>query len=410
MRLPLFLILTSSLFSLSLNDAIIIALQKSDLVQEKSALKKQGEALYKESFSSFMPSLNTGYILSYNAPSTPRSAYVLNSFNIRFEYNLFNGLKDYYRILDSKEKKRRTEYALINERANIALKTKDAYIGALQSKALIEVLKERQKNIQTQKNKALQFVNQGIRAKNESLSMEIALSNTLISLQSAELSLEYYIKTLEQILKSKVSSDELEDIEIDEAKVLDTDEIFLSMLERNSEYLSLLSQLDSSKYQKKQLLGNFLPSVDLSGVKYWYIDGGRAASTTYGLQSQIRFSISWNLFNGLSDGYKLQASRYYELSLQSRINALKHEMYVQAQDLVRQYNLAKEQYKISTQTLQKAQENYQITNNRYAQGIGTYTELIDAELLLNTAKTNIAQAKYGIASALAKVDYLLNKW
>ncbi len=410
MKLLLIIIWTSSIFSLSLNDAIVIALQKSDLIQEKDALKKRGEALYKESFSSFMPSLSTGYILSYNDPSAPRSTYMLNSFNIRFEYNLFNGFKDYYKILDSKENRKRADYGLINERANIVLKTKDAYIGALQSKALIVVLKERQKNIQTQKNKALQFVNQGIRAKNESLSMEIALSNTLISLQSAELSLEYYLKALEQILKSKISSDELEDIEIDETKVLDIDDIFSSILQRNSEYLSLLSQLNSSVYQKKQLFGSFLPSIDLSGVKYWYIDGGRAASTTYGLQSQIRFSINWNLFNGFSDGYKLQASRYYELSLQSKINALKRDIYIQAQDLIRQYNLAKEQYKISTQTLKKAQENYQITNNRYTQGIGTYTELIDAELLLNTAKTNIAQAKYGIASTLAKIDYLLNKW
>lgn len=410
-KLALWIVIyTSLLSSLDMNDAIVIALQKSDSLQEKSALRKQSEAIYKQNYSSFIPKINAGYIFSFNMPSSPRPSYLLSSFNVEFEYNLFNGLKDYYGMLDSRESKKRTDYAFDHERANVALQTKNAYIGILQSRALIEVLLERQKNIKAQRDRALQFVNQGIRAKNEALTMEITLSDTLMSLQNAKLLLDYYTKTLEQILKTKIEAAELEDIGVEEDKTLNTDEIFSSMLDRNYEYLSLLSMLNSSMYKKKQAFGNFLPSVNLIGVKYWYLDGGMAASATYGLQSQIRLSVKWNLFNGLSDGYKLQASRYYEISIQSKINALKRDMYIQVQDLVRQYNLAKERYHISTESLKKAQENYKITNNRYSQGIGSYTELIDAELLLNTAKTNITQAKYGMANALAQIDYLLNQY
>ena len=394
-------------YGLSLESAISLAINHSDNLKEQDALKKRVDMLYKSSFSAYVPSLDFGYVFSYNIPSVSRS-YLLNSFNLRVNYNLFNGLKDYYTNLDSKETKKRSQYSYYTAHLDLVLQTKMAYIKALQSRALLKILEERRINIETQRHKAMQFVSQGIRSKNESLSMDITLSNTLISIQNAKLNLEYQLKVLEQLLKTTISDEELEDIKIDTNRILDREEILNEALQKNPQYLNLLSNLESAKYKEKIAMGNFLPSVDFSGVKYWYIDGGSAALTNYGLQSQVRVSVSWNIFNGLSDGYRFQASRYYTLSLQSKIQAFKRSLSTQIDEIIRQFDLAKQQYEISNNALKKAEENYKITNNRYTQGISTYTELIDAELLLNTSRTNISQSKYDMATALAQIDYLLS--
>ncbi|MCE3036944.1 TolC family protein [Helicobacter sp. faydin-H20] len=393
--------------ALSLDEAVMIALQKSDFIATQESLKKQGEYLKKAKYSALMPTFDGGYSFSYNIPGRS-SDYYLNAFHLKFSYNLFNGLKDYYAIKDSKEEVKRLDYALSDSVFNVVLKTKSAYIHALQSKILLEILKTRKKNLEIQRTKAQQFVFQGIRAKNESLSMDILLSNTLISIKNAELSIDYQLKTLEQLLKTPVHLEELKDIEIDTEIVLNEEEIFSQVLERNTQYLNLLSLLDSAKLQHKISYSNFLPKLDLSGIKYWYVDGGSSiVSTSYGLQSQLRLNLSWNFFNGLSDGYKYQASRVYILSLQNKVEALKRELKIKLQEYFKRLNLSKEQYAINKDSLNKAEENYKITNNRYVQGIGTYTELIDAELLLNTARTNIAQAKYDIALILAELDYFI---
>lgn len=407
-KILLLLIFMHNLFSLTLEEAINIVLHQSPDVREKVALKQQGDYLKKATYGALMPSIDTGYTFSYNIPSSQKH-YTLNSFNIKFNYNLFNGLKDYYAILQAKENTRRLDYDLTKSQADIVLKAKQSYINILQFQTLLGILQERKKNIEAQRNKAQQFVRQGIRAKNESLSMEILLSNTLISIKDIELKLSYQKQTLEKLLNMTIDIKELEDIEININKEIDTATIYQNILDQNPDYLNLISMLNSAKFKNKSDFGSFLPSINLSGTKFWYIGGSNIVSTSYGLQSQIHLSATWNLFNGLKDNNQYQASRVYTLSLQNKIDVLKRDLQLQLQDLVRQLMLTKEQFMISTDTLSKAEENYKIVNNRYAQGIATYTELIDAELLLNNARTNIAQAKYGFALLIAQIDYLENK-
>ncbi|WP_104697581.1 MULTISPECIES: TolC family protein [unclassified Helicobacter] len=407
-KLLLILIFINGLFSLNLEDVIHIVVSQSPDVKEKIALKQQGNYLKKATYGALMPSIDTGYVFSYNIPSSQRH-YTLNSFNIKFNYNLFNGLKDYYAILQAKENTKRLDYNLTKSQAEIVLRAKQAYINILQFQTLLNILQERKKNIESQRNKAQQFVRQGIRAKNESLSMEILLSNTILSIKDTELKLSYQKQTLEKLLNTSFDTKDLEDIDINIHKEINISEIYQNILDQNPDYLNLTSMLDSAKFQNKSDFGNFLPTINLSGTKFWYIGGSNIVSTSYGLQSQIHLSATWNVFNGLRDNNKYQASRVYTLSLQNKIDALKRDLHLQLQDLVRQLMLTKEQFLISTDTLSKAEENYKIVNNRYAQGIATYTELIDAELLLNNARTNIAQAKYGFALLLAQIDYLENK-
>ncbi|RDU74406.1 hypothetical protein CQA57_01460 [Helicobacter anseris] len=394
--------------ALDITQAIHIALQHSSDIKEQEMLKKQGEYLNKANYANLMPSIDAGYTLSYNIPSNSNH-YMLNSLNIKFNYNLFNGLKDYYAILQSKQNIKTLQYNLEKTQVDIALKTKSAYISILQSQALLKILEERKKNIELQKNKAQQFVRQGIRAKNESLSMEILLANTILSIKNTELNLKYQKEILKQLLKVEIDFENLEDIQVDIQEDFNTQEIFQNILNQNPQYLALISSLDSAKLQNKSDFGSFLPSLDLSGTKFWYIDGNNVISTSYGLQSQIRLNATWNLFNGLRDSNKYQASKIYTFSLQNKIETFKRNLLLSLEDLIKNLAFAKEQYMININTLEQAEENYKIVNNRYAQGIATYTELIDAELLLNNARTNIAQAKYDFALLVAQIHSLENR-
>ncbi|PAF53978.1 hypothetical protein BKH42_03150 [Helicobacter sp. 13S00482-2] len=406
-KILLILCLSSFLFGLDINEAIDMAVKNSDKVREEGYLFRQTQSITKSKLSNLMPKLDLGYIFSYNIPGNA-STYFLNSFNITGKYNLYNGFKDYYGIKDSKESEITQNYILQSSIADVILQTKIAYISVLQALDSLKIAQESKKLLEAQKQKAQQFFNQGFRAKNEVLSVEVLLANANIALKSAELNLDYSKDMLSTLVSSSINPTNLKNINAVTDIVFDKNEILEKILQANPDYLKLQSLLKSAEFQVDIARGSFMPTVDVVATKFWYINGGNIARTTYGLQSQARIVFGWNVFDGLHTHYTYQAKKLYYLSILSRINQYKKDIKNDINKVFNEFELAKQQYSLASVSLKQAQENYRITNNRYVQNIATYTELLNAQFLLNTAKTNIIQSKYETAIAVSKIDRLLN--
>ncbi|MDO7253435.1 TolC family protein [Helicobacter cappadocius] len=403
----LFILLSSFLLGLDIDKAIDMAIKNSDKIREQSYLYAQAQSISKSKISTLMPKLDLGYIFSYNIPGNT-STYFLNSFNITGKYNVFNGFKDYYTIKDSKQSQTTQNYVLQSNIADVTLQTKIAYISVLQALDSLKIAQESKKLLEAQKQKAQQFFNQGFRAKNEVLSVEVLLANANIALKSAELNLDYSKNLLSTLTSSTINPENLENIKTVTDIVFDKNEILEKILQENPDYLRLQSLLKSAEFQVDIARGSFMPTVDVFATKFWYINGGSIARTSYALQSQARIVFGWNLFDGLNTHYNYQAKKFYYLSILSRINQYKKDMKNDINKVFNEFELAKQQYSLASVSLKQAEENYRITNNRYIQNIATYTELLNAQFLLNTAKTNIIQSKYETAIAVSKIDRLLN--
>ncbi|PAF42860.1 TolC family protein [Helicobacter sp. 11S02596-1] len=403
----LWLVCLQACFGLDIQEAIAQAIKNSDKIKSQNYLYEKSQHDANAKLATLMPKLDFGYIFSYNIPGESPD-YFLNSFNLTGRYNLFNGLKDYYTIKDSKQAQKSQEYALQTQIADVALETKITYISILKAIDTLQIAQQSKKLLQAQKKKAQQFYNQGFRAKNEVLSVEVLIANADITLKNSQLNLEYFKNTLSTLLGIPISPADLQDIAIPTEKSFKTEDILQKVLSENPDYLRLQSLLQSAAFEVNIAKGAFLPTIDAVASKFWYINGGSIARTSYALQSQARIVFSWNIFDGLSDQHNYQAKKLYYLSLLSKINQSKKDLRIQINKILNEFDLAKEQFKVASISLKQAEENYRIVNNRYNQNIATYTELLNAQFLLTTAKTNITQSKYEIAISLAKIDRLLN--
>lgn len=407
--------LWSFAWSLNIEQAIERAIKNSDKIQEQNYLSSYASKLSQAKISSFMPQLDLNYIFSYNTPNGVAD-YFLNSFNLGVKYNIFNGLKDYYALKDSKQNQKRQYHILQSSIADVILETKIAYISVLQALDSLQIAQEGKSLLEAQRKKAQQFYKQGFRAKNEVLSVEVLLANALIVEKSAKLNLEYSKNKLENLTASNLKlhdnedGDRLEDIVINTDVVFDKKTLLKQVLLANSDYLALRSLVASAQNQIKLAQGSFWPKIDLVGSKFWYFDGGNIARANYGLQNQARIVFGWNLFDGLRTSYNYQAQKFYHLSLLSKVNQYEKDIKIQINKLINEFELAKEQYFLASVSLKQAEENYRITNNRYAQNIAAYIELLNAQLLLNTAKTNLIASKYEIALSLAKIERITNSY
>ena len=396
-----------NLYGLGMQECINKALDYSARIQSQREYYSSATYQRYASFSAFMPTLQTSYIYSYNAP-TANIAYSLNTFNLTGRINLFRGLRDYLNTKESAQNLTRKSLDLKNTIADITLNTKLAYIKILQSKALLQTAIESKNLLSEQLKKANLFYQQGLRAKNEVLTMELQLSNALITYENAKLNLQYATHQLSNLVGAPINPDEIEEISHIDLINYQEHELLSLALNNNPSYLFIKSQLESAKIARKSAMGAFLPQLDINGIKYWYIDGAGATRYTYGLQSQIGINVSLNLFNGLSDGLNYQIKHYDFLAIQNTLLQYSRDIEINLQSLLKDYESAKKQLNISEDSLKKAKENYTIINNRYLQNLSTYTELINAQLLLTNVQTNINQARYNILSIQANIQRITN--
>lgn len=401
--MPLF----ADIIPLSMKDAIDKALQYSASLKSQQSYVSAATFNKYASYANFLPVMTSAYSYSFNAPSLSQE-YSLNSINVSASMNLFRGFIDYLTTAESSENLARQKFTLHSIRANIILNTKLAYIRILQNKALLRTAEESSRLFADQFKKANSFYQQGLRAKNEVLTMQLQLSNANISLENAKMNLVYALNELGNLIGEKVEIGQIE--EIKEVKLIEYDkrDLIAQILTNNPDYLFVKSQLESARIAFKTTKGQFLPQLDLVGQKFWYIDGAGAANSYYGLQSQVRFNVTLNLFNGLRDGFTYQTKRYDVLALTHHLKQYERNVELQIDGLLRDYANAKSQLIISQNSLKEAKENYIIINNRYLQNLSTYTELINAQLLLTTMQTNIDQARYNIISIQSNIQRLTN--
>lgn len=396
-----------SLRALSMQEAIDKALQYSAKIQSQKSYVSAATYHKYSTYANFLPVIGSAYMYSFNAPSLSPS-YMLNDINLNASFNIFRGFKDYLTTKESSQNLNRQNLLLHSAKADVMLNTRLAYIKILQSKALLNTAQESVRLLGEQLKKADSFYQQGLRAKNEVLTMQLQLANSTISLESAKMNLTYALNELSNLLGESITLEQVEEIQSVQLHEYQKQALMSQILAHNPDYLITKSQVQSAQIAFKTAKAQFLPQLDLTGVKHWYIDGMGAANSYYGLQSQVRLNLTLNLFNGLRDGFVYQVKKHDVFALTHNLTQHERNLALQLDGLLRDYATAISQLRISQGALDKAKENYKITNNRYLQNLSTYTELINAQLLLTSMQTNINQARYNIVSIQSRIERLVN--
>lgn len=394
-----------TLFSISIDEISNITLKHSYKVDAKKLLIEALKQKEKKDILSFLPNISLNYIYSFNAPAN-RDPYNLNTTNITGTYNLFNGFKDYYTYKKSLNLIQKEENSLRILQSDILLALKSSYINALKAKEQIKVASNTLDLLQAQLNKANQFLLQGLDDKSAVLSVEINLANIKLKQSKAILELNSNLRLLSKLSGIDFKENMLEEIDINKEINLDEDKILEGIYLKNLRLKELNFSSFNLSYESLVQDANLYPKLELNATKFWYFTGASNASTTYGLQSQIRLNLSYNFLSGANSYVEHQIKKLEYLSLRQEINDLKLNLKEELLNALEEISIAKKELSLAKLTLIKASENYRIINNKYKQNIAKYTELLDAQLLLNNTKSAIVTSKYNIILGLQKINYL----
>jgi len=154
----------------------------------------------------------------------------------------------------------------------------------------------------------------------------------------------------------------------------------------------------SGLWPRLSLVGNY----DVSSIRYSSYQSDTKNWTAL-------LSGSWDLFDGTATyarikeaGAKLEAQKANEISVRRAIA-------LEVKDANFAVQSAVENLSSASKAEELAEENYEIAELRYDSGVGTNLEVIDAQVALTQARTELLEARHDLQIAMARINKVVGR-
>lgn len=293
---------------------------------------------------------------------------------------------------------------------DVRLAVATAYIGVLRARSGLEVANSRVSSLESHVADVESMFKNGAVARNDLLAAQVSLADVqqyqLQARNSVEITEAAYNRALGRILTDPVSLDknlpELDPrLEPDSLSALTA-----TALENRAELAGLQSAAESVDSQAQSTRAKSRPQ--------FAIIGGYTAMENNFLNREDFWSIGlgmqWDIFDSDRSRERANALFLQSTALYRDYQELQSVVEFQVHSTWLQFNESRARIKLTERAVEQADENLRVNRDRYRNGEGTNTEVLDAEGLRTLSRSNYDNAQYDAALAryrLARATGLL---
>ncbi|AMR41240.1 TolC family protein [Elizabethkingia anophelis] len=417
---------------LSIQEALTMARQGNKTLQIQILEEKRATEQIRESKGRLLPDISAGVAYSYYFDR--QNIFLPGSFagtNKAVQEvavggrNAFNGFVSLYQPVMDLGLHRLTEASRINEKiqtektedlkSRIALGVSTRYLGILMMKRQLTLLQQSyERNVRALKDsRALLAQGKGLKA--DTLRSYIAVENIRSSVSYLKNNIEVSGMELKRLIgledtRELELTDQLEsEIKTDRTDFLNVSEA-LEIAEINRNDLSVQELIIAMQQQKLYTIkAELLPKIALIGQYQIQAQADNLKFNNYAWPrtSFLGLQISVPIFNGGQSKSRINQARILTQQEQVRLNDLKDEIKTTLASIISKWKEATSQLEIQVTTVQSAELNHQMTEDRFKNGLGSRLELTDAELALTQAKINYLQAVYNLRILHTELQHAL---
>ena len=160
-------------------------------------------------------------------------------------------------------------------------------------------------------------------------------------------------------------------------------------------------QLELIRKQIKSIKAGYLPTLSLTGQlgalgyqeEFRHFFHGKESSQNWFGNSYFGIAIRLPLFEGNSRRLKIKQHRYAQLQAENKKAELLKQLEQSYANATLQLNHNVEVLQTQTENYRQAKEVYQVTEEKYKEGVASMTELLQDEMRLRTAQSACVQAQ-----------------
>jgi OMF family outer membrane factor len=193
---------------------------------------------------------------------------------------------------------------------------------------------------------------------------------------------------------------------------LSLEESIVLAYKNRAELEQQLVQRDISEFQRRAALANLGPQVDLFGnYQYsWVNQGGDVLLSTSGdsttRQGALAFGarMQWNLYDGGASSARARQQKKNMEIAETRFANQRNQVRFEVEQAF--FNLQSNRSNIETAqvALEQAKESLRLARLRFQAGVGTQTDVLDADTELTRAEANLVRAILGYNRSLAAMQ------
>ncbi|MDH4232547.1 MAG: TolC family protein [Nitrospirota bacterium] len=282
------------------------------------------------------------------------------------------------------------------------------YLDLLESENLLKVAEKEVERLESHLRDARSLYEEGVITKNDLLQAEVKISDAKQRLLTARNLRAVTASRLNSILVRPLTLDiQVEDIRDVSPMLVEADrERAWEAAEKQRPEIQIaeetLKALDLDKAAKKS---GYYPKVFLRGGydytenRYQVHEGNWSVTLGMGI----------NLFRGGETSAELSKIESERLRLIEGKNKLLDDIRLEVERYLLDAQTARERVEVTKDAVAQAEENLRINHMKYAEGVGTATEVLDAVSLLTVAETNFYRSLYDLKKAEAAVLYATGK-
>ena len=403
------------LLALTMDEAVSAALQNHQRIAQFRADADQSHAVVGSTRAAFLPRFDLSYDYSKSDQDPFSFGQESSTLTLGASLNLFNGLADYHSYHAAKQRATAASYQLQGIIADIILETRQNYIEVLRAEQSSATAAEGVRLLERQKRDADLQLKYGVIARNDLLRVEVELSSARQDLLQAEGTLQIARRQIERMInRPLVEAEKLDNASI---STLLSDEwgaaedYHQQLLDQRSELNYLRHLLQAAVLDRQASKGGFLPSIDLSARHEEYGDSlaptGR--DNSFDDDNLLLLSANWNLFNGFADSKAVSAAEARRRSAAALLRDTEATLILQLQTALQNARIAQGRLLEAQTGVSQAEENYRVSENRFAQQQATTVDLLDAQFLLTRARNLQVNAQYDLYLTSAVLQRVLEQ-
>jgi outer membrane protein len=288
-------------------------------------------------------------------------------------------------------KSRGADAQLLATAADIKLAVAEAYVGVLRARKAEEVARSSVRALEALARDTASLFERELVPRNELLTAQVALidaqQNALRAGHAVEIALAAYNRRLGAPLDRQVELDEA--LEVTEQLPPSLEALTALALAHRTELAAMDAQADAYAEMAKTERSRVLPRIVLSGG-YRYLENQFLDDETVGMAG---VGVTWSLFDGGQARKRAaaldrsrHATEHQRAEAESLVELQVRQAWLALQDALQRID-------VTTGAAEQADESLRIAQERYAVGLGTQTQLLEAEALRATAQRNQADAR-----------------
>lgn len=300
---------------------------------------------------------------------------------------------------------RRLETALVRNRA--ALRFIVSYVGLLRADKLLSLQREEVARFEAHRDDTRALLEEGTITENDVLEAEVRLADAVQRRLQAEnlraLAAAQVNSLLALPLGGPVEPEEIPEPPAGAAPGLDEARAEAAL--RRIEIAQIDARLAAVEARRAAVRAGRLPLLYVAGGYDFAANRYQEHEGNWTVQA----GVDVNLYSGGVTGERLRQKGRELAVLERARDRLRDAVQLEVQEAVLSLQTARSRVQAAGAAVAQARENLRLQRLRFAEGVGTATEVLDAVSLATTAGQNVFNARYDIVEAQARLDFAVGR-